>query len=68
MDYSKWHWRVVNLLGRLFGLVVLILAIGFALSGMAVPALFLFLLSAALLGVRPYRPDLGDRSYLVDPH
>jgi hypothetical protein len=64
---ESWHWRVFNIGVRLFGLMALIVALGFILSAMLVPGLFVFLLACPFFIVRPYRPDLGDRSWIVDP-
>ena len=65
--YETWHWRTLTILTRVFGIMALLAAIGFALSRMVLVALLLLLLGYAFLRVRPYRPDLGDVEYLADP-
>src|SRR4051812_2444544 len=67
IDYETWHWRTFNVSARLFGLVALLVGVGFVVSGEFLVGPFALALAGAFLRVRPYRPDLGDSSYLFDP-
>jgi hypothetical protein len=91
--YETFHWRLVTIMLRLFGIVASLLGMASCVYGISLvlrPAstvyvegiptsdlgpklMFLVVgpvfvaIGVAFMRVRPYRPDLGDVSYLVDP-
>jgi hypothetical protein len=66
-SYEKWHWRVLTVAARLFGLMAVVVAIAFFASSMMLAGVMVALIGIPFLFVRPFRPDLGDTSPVVDP-
>jgi hypothetical protein len=73
MSYATWHWRVFNVVARLFGVLACLVALVFLLTALVevwthrlavsplwfgIGAICLFPMGVAFLRVRPYRPDV----------